>query len=315
MPRISPEDFPSHSPSTTLYSVASSVGPAYLARSKDAHSSFIVPLRAPVHALASDLYGRVRLRFFDDLELRGPGMDHCTPAAAVECLDEALLLTFCSLCTDILDRCEPPIDGRAVLEVVRDWRTLLRPGRILGPEAELGLWGELRFILEIPNIPAAIETWHGPGGAPIDFVGGGIAVECKTTQDEHRHTVSLDQLLWSSKEGATYLASIIVQDDPASGSTISELVATISARLSNRTAFERRLFRSGYRLELSSAYTHRIALSSLRLYLMDDLPRVRQIDAGVTNVRFEIDFANLGKTPLSGTQTKSILGRLGGVGI
>jgi hypothetical protein len=208
----------------------------------------------------------------------------------VECLDESLLGAFCALSIDVAERLTR--DGRTpvpadVMAALADWERLLRSRRRLSEEEELGLWGELRILERMPDLDAAVRCWRGPFGAAVDFLANEIGVEVKASRKRLQHHVSLVQLDRPLGDVPVYFVSAWVGMDPQAGSTLGELVSAIAARTSEPIAFERALLASGFTLADSSLYTTRfILLEPPSWFPPGAIPRVREVDPGVSQVRY-----------------------------
>jgi len=108
-----------------------------------------------------------------------------------------------------------------VRELVRTWEELLRKRDQLSRSEELG--GELAVVLSCEDVDAAIVAWQGPARATMDFTGGGIAIECKTSVQRGLHHVSQAQAEHRGDAVDSYFLSLWVQEDAAAGRTLNDL--------------------------------------------------------------------------------------------
>lgn len=309
--RFAPDSFALSLPRKTAFALGPAIGSAFPARTRDGRPALVLPLLgAGTHAHTA-VFGNVRLRVFAELDLHIGCLEKSMPAATVECMNEDLLGVFCSLCADLVRRCcGPTARASEVRRVVSEWRDLLRPGTCLSHEAELGLWGELDFLMKCPDLDAAISAWHGPDAAAIDFVRGGVGIECKTARNKHTHSISLDQVRWAETELETFLLSVLVADDAASGTSLPQLVDSISAQLQDDLEFRKRLLRTGYRGEHAASYELRLVACDSWLIPMKHIPRVRQVEPGITNVRYNVDVSGVREHALDAESSAGLFGRL-----
>jgi hypothetical protein len=221
-------------------------------------------------------------------ELRGMRFE--APAAILTCLDAALIPTFNVLAGDVARRLkanrERPTPG-AVSRLCAEWEELLRRRSSLSRDEELGLWGELWLLRRAPNLDAAVAAWRGPAGAPIDFVGGGLGIECKTTLRRLEHHLSQVQVERPLGDVPSYVVSIWVDRDDIKGETINDLVQQVTSLTGYPAGFERALLEAGYSRSDATQYTLRLRPLEAPLWFeMAALPRIRAVDPGVTSVRY-----------------------------
>jgi Putative PD-(D/E)XK family member, (DUF4420) len=305
------DDFPPLAPTGHAFVLGPRRGGGYLARHRDGSAAVVIPLSAAASA-ASSVYGVLLLRAFPELAFDSGGATGVHAAVTVECRDEGLLPAFAVLATDLLERAGAEPSVAAVRAVIVEWTDLLRPVGALGAEAELGLWGELWLLSSLPDPARALQAWRGPHGAVIDFVGGGVGLECKTARDRHRHVVSLDQVRWGTGLVETFLTSVLVEDDPFAGRTVPDLIAALRAAGVDPVTLEKRLRRAGYRPEHADSCTMRLAVVRSLLFPMAQVPHVRDVDPDVTHVRFQIALDADRHGALDEDSSERVLRRLAG---
>ncbi len=318
---LTPADFAVHRPEGAAYALGAGVSGVFPARGSDDAAALVIQLNQRVMS-RSYVFGRVRMRAIPELLVEVHLQRDTTPALVLTCLDEELLPTFATLCTEVIRRCAPSFTVKAVREVIQEWHELLGPSERLSREGELGLWGELHFLLRCPSIEGGLLAWHGPERSAVDFVGGSVAIECKTTRDRHRHTISLEQRQWGNGNVKTYLASLVVEDDASDGVLLPELVDQIKGRLDDSHDFSTRLERAGYRPSHAHTYQQKLALCESWMLPMDRVPAVRTFDLGISRIRYDVDLLGLAehrlrpeaeaevltalsKSPFSGIKTPS----------
>lgn len=211
-------------------------------------------------------------------------------AAIIECVDETLIETFLILATSIAAGLRADVsrpNPQTVSAALSQWETLLRGRRSLTREEEAGLWGELWTLAQFANINLGVAFWRGPDAEAIDFVGGGIGVECKTSFRRHIHFVSQAQVTRPLGDFSVFLLSLWVTSDPSAGQSVLELVGTIERRLDDRSTFERLLLAYGF--SRGDVGEYRLRLRNLEpplFFPIADVPRVVEADPGVSSIRF-----------------------------
>jgi hypothetical protein len=193
---------------------------------------------------------------------------------------------------------------RAFLARIAAWQDFMRRGGdgVLGPEEELGLFGELEVLVALiaAGVPPAhaVDAWQGPLDGVQDFPLGTGAIEVKTTV----HAVgvfpakvgSLEQL----DDGVTqpmYLAGVrlVLRHE---GRSLPDEVATVRQLLVAEPAvlnvFDRRLLHGGFLDATAERYTRRFSLVSIRvLPIGPAFPRLTRSDVslGIRRAQYEVD--------------------------
>jgi hypothetical protein len=176
-----------------------------------------------------------------------------------------------------------------ILGWVEEWQTLLGRRSVMTPEQQLGLWGELWVLSHAVAPDPLIAGWRGPDRDATDFLYDGIGLEVKVSRKAHVHHVSQRQLDSPVGNYAAYLISIWVAPEPARGVSISELVDTLIARVADGPALLRHIVLTGYSPVDREHYSVRYApLEPPRWFRAEDIPRVRAMDPGVSQVRYVV---------------------------
>ena len=186
-----------------------------------------------------------------------------------------------------------------------------------------GLWCELLLIDRSVNVSQASSAWHSTPGALFDFSAESQNVEVKSTRGLRRtHHFSLEQTL-AVGAGEVLVASFML-DDGGTGLSIGELWDQIRARNGVSSDILHRLDRvlalslgKDWRMANKVRFDPERALNSLRLYEMDDVPRVQgDVPAEVTEVRFRSDLTDVTNVPFAQVSRKGgvFLALFGGVG-
>lgn len=210
---------------------------------------------------------------------------------------------------------------RMFLGRIRAWQEFMRKGSaVLGPEAEIGLIGELlilHMLLEHGLTPvAAIESWVGPIRGIQDFYIGAGAIEAKTTLSGIGFPIkigSLDQLDTSIRQ-PLFVAGVRLMPSE-SGRNLSDFVEqTRSALNEEATALallDDRLLSAGYIPAHADRYQRRFVLVSTRVQQVDDgFPRLvtGNVPTGVTRAMYEIDFDKVSGASLALDEALNQLG-------
>lgn len=191
---------------------------------------------------------------------------------------------------------------KALLRRVRMWQQFMgKDGQPLGPEAELGLMGELAVLTALLDAGVAeelvLEGWVGPDDAPQDFVLGDGAVEAKATLSTSGFPVRIGSLeqLDDSVLSPIYLSATRFSR-AESGETLPEAVDGLAKRFEQDTGasalFRERIFAAGYLDAHANRYTRRFILVETRNFLVGEgFPRLTPgcVPEGVGKAQYEID--------------------------
>jgi hypothetical protein len=214
------------------------------------------------------------------------------PAATLECVELHLLDAFLVLVADIARRlASSPIEvtWQAIVGWVEEWQSLLARRPVLTPEQQLGLWGELWAISNSDNRDVLIAAWRGPEGDATDFFLNGIGLEVKTSRQAHVLHVSQRQVESPLGSHQVYLLSIWVGVDPARGVSLAELVDSTLALVSDPPALLKKVASLGYApLDRDQYATRFIPLETPRWFRAIDVPRVRDIDPRISQLRYVV---------------------------
>jgi hypothetical protein len=272
------------------YSLSAELARSFVGYAGSGDVCFVVPI-AGHWSWPGRAFGGLILRFASDVMFSFGDKIFKSPAAIISCVDERLTETFCSLALDVDHRLTAngsKPNASAVIDALRDWENLLRSHRLLTDEEETGLWGELTLIAQAAEKDVAIACWRGPEHHVFDFEGGGLRIECKTTQRRFQHEFSLDQLP-DDPESSAYVASLTVMLDPLRGRSLKDLVDYIDKEISDHVVFDTKLRAYGYLRSDGNSYERRFVLDGhASLFPLDAIPRVRAADPGVSKIRFTV---------------------------
>lgn len=201
---------------------------------------------------------------------------------------------------------------RMFLGRIRAWQEFMHKGSaVLGPEAEIGLIGELLILhslLDHGLAPLAIiESWVGPIRGVQDFYVGAGAIEAKTTLSGIGFPIkigSLEQLDTSIRQPLFVAGVRLMPSD--SGRNLSDVIEQTKNQLIGELAalalLDDRLLAAGYIPAHADRYQRRFALVSTRILQVDDaFPRlvIGNVPTGVTKAMYEIDLDKVSGSPIA----------------
>lgn len=200
----------------------------------------------------------------------------------------------------------------AFVDRIRSWQEFMRRGalRILSPEDELGLVGELEMLRALlqSGYPtgASVEAWKGPRRGLHDFSFAIGAIEVKSaisTRGFPAHIVSLDQLDEQIVH-PLYLAALRMLLTPG-GTTLPERVEVLRNLLGSdeiaRAEFDARLIEAGYLDAVRQSYVRHFQLGTLQYFSVTEaFPRltVRSVPRGVRAASYELDLDLITEAPV-----------------
>lgn len=185
---------------------------------------------------------------------------------------------------------------------VRAWQEFMRKGgQPLGPEAEIGLFGELSMLLMLldegvePQV--ACEAWKGPVNGLRDFELGTGGIEVKSTVSTTGFPASVGSLaqLDDTERQPLFLAAFRLRQTRAGKSLVDVVQAARDAARSDAEAqrlLDDRLIASGYRDAHARHYVLRFTRVEFRaLRVGAGFPRLtpNSVPFGVVRAAYEID--------------------------
>lgn len=233
----------------------------------------------------------------------------------VTCIDAALMVTFSSLVSELLDRIDSSRESALDIlrRVVDDWRrALATAGRPASREQLLGVFGELVVLERLAELSpsTALQTWRGREGYRHDFSRSN-ALEVKTYQSLGTPKVTIHgaHQLDPPADGTLHLLALRVEEH-SSGRTIADMIDTIVSLGVGRAEL---LGRSSEESPILLDDELRLVVEEERLYVVDDdYPGIRasRLDAsalkGIDMIRFTL-FLDACPEPLSGAEFSRIL--------
>lgn len=241
------------------------------------------------------------------------------PAIALARREHASLTMFTMMAADILMMMDRFADSTEkdllylFLGRIRGWQEFMDRGgpATLGPEAELGLFGELSVLRRLIDAGLGtrqlLDAWQGPQRGLHDFVLGTGALEVKSTLATDgfpARVQSLDQFDPAIRDPILCCAARFVEDED--GRTLPAMIADTREYIGNDALslgiFETRLIQAGYISEVAVHYTRRFRLQDLRILRVEGpFPRLTAstVPAGVLRARYEVDLDLADLAPLS----------------
>ena len=245
--------------------------------------------------------------------------------ADIGCLDAGSAEAFAALGQELDEQLT--ISQSNVLTVISDvlerWRRFwleAAPPGMLDTAAEVGLIGELWFLLRWLMTGASVRHWTGPLGDRNDFVSTSVSVEVKAASvragELPTHPIAhLDQLA-DPVDGSLLLFSLGVARDAAGDTTLPGLVAEAEMLYRDTpylNAWRQRIHAAGWRPPHAESYSRRFRVVSQQLYRVDDnFPRLvrssfndQQPPAGVSEVRYSATPSVVAATHLLASEPQS----------
>jgi hypothetical protein len=300
--------------SAPRYRIDEDIEGSFLATSETGRIALLVPTtetRPPAERASGD----VILSFPAKVRFQLTASAFEANAAVVECANDDLAQTFRVMALDVAQRVRARTlrpTPQEVSQALLRWEELLRAKRTLSREEEIGLWGELWLMSQLPELSLAVASWRGPDAEWVDFVGGGVGIECKASRRRLEHFVSQEQVTRPLGDLGVYLLSMWVDVDATAGRTLADMVSDIDQRLDDRREFEEKLLETGYSRADAHRYKFRLRLlEPPLLFPSDAVPRVRAADPGITHIRFMASLnENVALSPTAGLE---VMMRLCGV--
>lgn len=186
---------------------------------------------------------------------------------------------------------------------IKAWQEFMEKGRdgILGPEAEVGLFGEITLLRMImtADMPAGlvVESWLGPLDGLQDFSIGTGAIEVKSTLVVNGFPATVGSLeqLDATLIQPLFLAGIRLSLDD-SGKTLAELIdetcKVLSTEPNTQGLFESLVLRAGFLRAFSCSYTRRFQHTDTKVIpVAEGFPSLTRSNVGVAirKARYELD--------------------------
>ncbi|MBF0416400.1 MAG: PD-(D/E)XK motif protein [Magnetococcales bacterium] len=204
--------------------------------------------------------------------------------------------------------CDDQILLQLFIGRIEAWQEFMHQGRalVLGPEAEVGLVGELFFLKLLMerglSATAIMDGWQGPLDGLHDFLIGSGAIEVKSTvtvQGFPATVGSLEQLDPSLVQ-PLFLAGIRLALN-SSGKTLPEIVAILSSLLDGmpeaKAKFKTLMLKAGFFAAFSDRYKRLFSHVETRVLLVNgEFPVLTRgnVNTAIRKVCYEMDLDLIG---------------------
>jgi hypothetical protein len=289
MPLIFPEARPSGVPQQTIW-IFGRQADAYLGLNDSNVPSAIFPLEGRMPVMGRS-FGAVRLEFRSNLRIEMSGAFSLPGCAILTCEDRTLMPTFSALIEALGTRLRQSA-GRTAQDFTQflgGWERLFQRRRRLSADEEQALWGELVFMSLRPSADNALYAWRKPRTESFNFQAGGIAFDVRTSGEFGLHRISYKQMLPPAQPGKIFLVSQWAVEDVRHGTSLGQLVDSLTSRVSDKILFEEKLMETGYSRADAALYDSKFILLEPP-FLLDavDVPRARALDPGVLELSYSI---------------------------
>ena len=225
--------------------------------------------------------------------------------------DSAYSEIFSALCEDLFLTGSKEPDHKNMVQYLKErllqWKQFLdvNGNQGLSPEAQRGLYGELRFLRDVLfqhlDITRAISCWQGPSRKNQDFQVSGTGIEVKTSiAKQHQKIHVANELQLDDNDlDSLYLYFLSLKETYGNGETLPGIIDNIRKIIELKNGpsyeFEAQLFTAGY-LDRHRTKYNRTGYHDreIRIFLVDKkFPRIIETDLkpGVGDVHYTIDLA------------------------
>ena len=298
-PNIGHFDLPDTFPAHDEILIRANLGCAQVGVNHDGLGSLVIPVaNSPTRDRSSA--GRLRICVEPLVELTHDGIESNCAAVVLVCTDRLMLQTFCALCVGITGDVERRSleSSSEILSVVDSLSRFFNNGDVLDVRKQVGLWGELQFMIESNDIDSEVAAWQAAARGRLDFVDVNRAREIKTSTAGHQHRLSVNQVSRGDQHTDAVLMSYWVSSDQA-GYTLADQVDRVRSRTTLKGDLERGLLRYGYRDVDTDRYEVRMDVIGERMELRwDQIPRVRTWDSHVDDINYEVNLDHLAESVL-----------------
>lgn len=197
-----------------------------------------------------------------------------------------------------------------VLQAIGGWNDIIDEFQLLSRPKQVGLLGELLFLLHLVGAigpELALSSWLGPPRSEHDFALEEFEVEVKTTESERRiHRVSSETQLTPSVDRKLFVLSIQLTRGGGSKESfsLSDVVTQVrEVMIDYRQAVDSRLEEAGWEDQFSELYNETFMYRSApKLFAVDEhFPRITRdvldenLERGelVTGVSYRIDLSSI----------------------
>ena len=212
---------------------------------------------------------------------------------------------------------------RTLIARVTAWQEFMERGDppVLGPEAELGLVGEVAMLLQLMRSGvsgrSALEAWKGPIHGLRDFLFGAGAIEVKASVAKGQFPAKVDSLeqLDDSNVSPIFVAALRFEVGEG-GRTLPMHVDEVNSLLGDPVLqgfFEDRLVRGGYLEQYADRYGRRFTYANGRfIQVTSAFPRLvrTNVPTAVMSARYTVDLDQVENSSASLGHVLSLLGAI-----
>ncbi len=213
---------------------------------------------------------------------------------------------------------------RAFMAWLRVWQNFMRKhgAQGLGQEAQIGLFGELCFLVDhlLDRAPAfdVVDAWKGPIGGNQDFELGARCVEVKSTTVVPPVSVSIASMtqLDETLVNLLLLCHVSLAADGGGGESLPEIVERLrttieSEDISALDSFNAKLIEAGYLDTHSELYSdRRYTVRGTRFFrVADGFPRIASGDLreGISECTYRVVLAACAPFEVEATEAMAVI--------
>lgn len=192
-----------------------------------------------------------------------------------------------------------------LLNTLNTWLKLFKSvnSNVLSEEQQLGLYGELYFILKLINngklVDDVINKWTGPDKNDKDFIFDSCSVEVKATQvSAPSISISSENQLHNVLDTNLFLSLFIFAFIPGNRNTLNKIISEIRSSISNVAIddlFLQKLDLVGYNIKDEEYYNDKsyVLRDEKHFIVDDDFPKIiyGAVDPGVHGVSYTIEIS------------------------
>lgn len=214
---------------------------------------------------------------------------------------------FSIVCNDIISHINPNEEiSIQIKKRLNKWKDLLknRQNKNLSIETQMGIYSELKFLLEILEpkfgIEEAILSWYGPEKDKQDFVLKNRAIEIKSHRTSKGDVAIISSINQLYSELELYLVNYALSINNE-GESIKELYEQIMKLICNNQLeqiFLEKLFSCNYFPQDDKGNLYNFSQDSIKYYLVDEnFPKINRegISPKIINLNYMIDLTEVNK--------------------
>jgi Putative PD-(D/E)XK family member, (DUF4420) len=220
----------------------------------------------------------------------------------VELASESLFqeALFFKVAAVVADELANETDDEAIRSVIDRLVSMFRALNRPNSGSVLGVWGELLYMCSSPSPVDMLRMWRSDPKSIFDFWSVDAAVEVKTTVSRaRRHSFALHQLAGRHVPGTAHVVSIMTQPMMETGTSVMDLadrLVRICAGSSSVFRIHEVIWETlGEEIEFGSTlkWDDAMGIRTLSVIPVSAVPRVSQVDPGVSNIRFVADLGRV----------------------